>query len=142
MIKKIILIGSILWQLPQNIFAILMLPFLGDMKLISYEKYCWAFECSKMRGGISLGNFIFLSKNDAKRKASILHEYGHVVQSHILGWLYLIVIGIPIISNATFGFTKCYYDFWTEKWANKIAGVKTGRNQYSCYTYIDNNKDN
>lgn len=135
--EKLILIGSILWQLPQNIIAALMLPFVGKIKLISYEKYCWAFECTKMNGGISLGNFIFLSKNSSKKKASIMHEYGHVTQSHMLGWLYLIVIGVPSILNATFGFKKCYYDFYTEKWANKIAGVKTGKNQYSCYIYID-----
>ena len=29
-----------IWQLPQNIIAVFMLPFLGDKKLIKYDNYC------------------------------------------------------------------------------------------------------
>lgn len=127
-----------LWQLPQNIIALIMCPFLGEKELIVFQDYCWAFKCSKMEGGISLGNFIFLSKSHAKKETSILHEYGHTKQSHILGFLYLIIIGIPSLLNAMFGFTKCYYSWYTEKWANKLAKLKVGVNQYGCFLYIEN----
>ena len=56
-----------LWQLPQNLVALLMMPFLGKMKLIRFDLYTFAFECEKMSGGISLGNFIFLSTTSAQR---------------------------------------------------------------------------
>lgn len=74
-----------LWQLPQNLIAFLMMPFVGKMKLIRFENYAWAFECTKMVGGISLGNFIFLSPSCSNKETSIRHEYGHVMQSHLLG---------------------------------------------------------
>ena len=116
-------IGLILWQLPQILVALVMIPFLGKMKLVSYKDYCWAFEAEKMKGAISLGCFIFLSKSCAKSKTTIAHEYGHVVDSQRMGFAYLFIIGIPSILNAWFDFTKCYYDFYTEKRANKHAGL-------------------
>lgn len=127
-----------LWQLPQNLVAVLMMPFLGKMKLVRFENYCWAFECSGMSGGISLGNFIFLSPDCAKRETTILHEYGHVVDSHKFGWLYLFIIGIPSIYWAMcFSANKCYYSFYTEAWANKNAGLGVDKH---CRLYIKNKK--
>ena len=75
-----------LWQLPQNLVALVMIPFLGKMELVRFENYCWVFSCQKMMGGISLGNFIFLSPYMAKKEAIVRHELGHTVQSHMLGW--------------------------------------------------------
>jgi hypothetical protein len=127
---------SFLWQLPQNIIALIMFPFLGKKEIIKYDYQCYAFECSKMNGGISLGNFIFLSKESSKKDAVILHEYGHVKQSRMLGWLYLLIIGLPSLANAVVGFTDCYYSWYTESWANKLMGVKVVKNQYGCYAYV------
>ena len=67
-------IGLFLWQLPQNIIALVMLPFLGKLKLVKYHKYCFAFEAKRMKGAISLGSFIFLSPYSAKRETTIAHE--------------------------------------------------------------------
>ena len=125
-----------LWQLPQNLIALFIYPFLGKKKLIQNSDYSYVFECSKMNGGISLGNFIFLSTKSAKKEAVIRHELGHVKQSHMLGWLYLIIIGFPSLLNAVVCFTDCYYEWYTESWANNLAGVKTVKNQYGCYIYI------
>lgn len=129
-----------LWQLPQNLVALVMMPFIGKMKLVRFENYCWAFECTKMSGGISLGNFIFLSPDCAKKETTILHEYGHCVQSHILGPLYLL-LGIASLLNACFHFTSCYYDFWCEKWANKLSGLGVKGSDCKCYTYVTRKKD-
>ena len=126
-----------LWQLPQNIVALIMLPFLGKMKLVRYDLYAFVFECQKMKGGISLGNFIFLSPNLAQKESSILHELGHTLDSHRYSWLYLFIIGIPSMCWAMFKpADSCYYDFFTERRANKNAGLKVGRNQYGCYIYV------
>ena len=129
-IKFIILF---IWQLPQNIVALAMMPFLGKLKLIKVDNYCFAFSGKKMSGGISLGSFVFLSNYMGMVDRYVAHEYGHVVDSHIWGPLYLFVIGIPSILNAAFNFTDCYYDFYTEKWANKHAGL--GVND-RCRTYF------
>jgi hypothetical protein len=60
----------------------------------------------------------------SNKEVYIAHEYGHMEDSKIFGWFYLFVIGIPSLLNNKFKFTKCYYDFWTEKRANKHAGLE------------------
>ena len=37
--------------------------------------------------------------------------------------LALLVVGICSILNAVFEFVTYYYDFWTEKWADKLGGI-------------------
>lgn len=112
-----------IWQLPQNLVALVMLPFLGKLKKIEYRNFCYAFEAERMSGGISLGNFIFLSPYCAKRETTVAHEFGHVVDSQRMGIMYLFIIGIPSILWATFHGSACYYDFFTESRANKNAGL-------------------
>ena len=53
-INWLIFIGLFIWQLPQNIIALIMMPFLGKLKLISYKNYNYCFEGEKMSGGILL----------------------------------------------------------------------------------------
>ncbi len=59
----------------------------------------------------------------------LVHEYGHTVQSLILGPLYLIIMGIP---STLWGFLPnlarkrreqgiSYFSFFTEKWANYLG---------------------
>lgn len=131
-------IGLFLWQLPQNIVALVMLPFLGKLKLVKYHKYCFAFEAKRMKGAISLGSFIFLSPYSAKRETTIAHEYGHVVWSWKLGWGYLLIVGLPSILNAWFGFTECYYSWFPERWANKSAGLGVDS---MCRLYFKDKED-
>lgn len=76
----------------------------------------------KMKGGISLGKYIILSKRSNNKKTR-LHELGHTIQSKMLGPLYLIVIGLFSLIHAM-GWTiekGDYYKYWTEAWANKLA---------------------
>jgi hypothetical protein len=130
-------IMSFLWQLPQNIVALIMMPFLGKMTLICHERHTYAFECSNMNGGISLGNFIFLSPCSAGKETTVMHEFGHSVDSVKFGWLYLFVIGIPSLCWAMFKpKNRCYYSWYTERWANENAGLEVAENQYGCYLYI------
>lgn len=124
-----------IWQLPQNIaglFMILILtPFMN--KDCGYRGGADIYVSSKMRGGVTLGRYIFLDKFYGiydKYKDVWDHEYGHTRQSMILGPLYLFVIGIPSICWAGLYGTKLfphtkngYYRFYTEKWADKLGGV-------------------
>ncbi len=117
-----------LWQLPQNLLGLLLvwLYKAEEFKEINGTKL---YVADKMRGAISLGRYIILSEYSATREISQQHEYGHARQSMYLGWLYLIVIGIPSLTNAAFGFTNNYYDFYTERWADHLGGIK--RDQYN-----------
>ena len=97
-------------------------------------------------GGVSLGLFVFsreMTDTDAEarlsrfkdyRTAEMLfrHEYGHSIQSLILGPLYLPVIGIPsFIWSRKKSLARMrgergisYYSFFSEKWADMLGGVK------------------
>lgn len=80
-------------------------------------------------GSISLGTYIFLCPAHYHSETTLRHEQGHTRQSYILGWLYLLVIGLPsIIWACCFEsyrrkYDKSYYSFYTERWANKLGGV-------------------
>jgi hypothetical protein len=82
----------------------------------------------KMQGGISLGKYIIVSQ--FAREQTVKHEYGHCIQSRKLGWLYLLVIGLPsIIWAGLYGrvvprTANGYYKFYTERWADKLGGIK------------------
>lgn len=86
--------------------------------------------------GLSLGLFIF-APNQAGKSVDqlIVHEYGHTYQSLFLGPLYIPVIGIPSLAWARLGRYKrmretnkmSYSYFWTEKWANKLGELATGK---------------
>lgn len=88
----------------------------------------------RFRGSVSLGMFVFVSEEYRERDilALISHEYGHCIQSLILGPLYLLVIGLPSFIWAG-AFKKIrqrrgmsYYRFYTERWANALTEKITG----------------
>ncbi len=94
------------------------------------------------KSSVSLGMFVFVTKEpyfykklkgeytiDELSSRLLVHEYGHTIQSLILGPLYLIVIGIP---STLWGFLPfyararkekqiSYFWFFTEKWANALG---------------------
>lgn len=122
MMGKIVKVLLYLWQLPQNIIGLIMkmvLPIdaFGNVGDVVY------YVSSKMSGGVTLGEYIFLSINSSEKKLTRQHEYGHVKQSRMLGPLYLFVIGIPSITRAAFNLYKDYYKFYTESWADKLGGI-------------------
>jgi hypothetical protein len=125
MMIKVIEILKYLWQLPQNVVAIFYYLYLiGQESLITVGKYKDTMVYTRNGyGSVTLGNYIFLSP--IAPESTLLHEYGHTRQSLRLGPLYLIIIGIPsILWAATHKWiapNKSYYDFYTEKWANKLA---------------------
>ena len=115
-----------LWQLPQNLVGLLLrLIYKGyDDK----TKGIIVRRSLKMSGGISLGRYIIV--NQFSRDKTINHEIGHCKQSMYLGWLYLLVIGIPsIVWAGLYGKVikptlNGYYKFYTEKWADKLGNVQ------------------
>ena len=85
---------------------------------------------------LSLGPFVFLHGPDAGPdvlarvdRSLLVHEYGHTLQSLILGPAYLAVIGLPsalwlnapplVARRERTG--SSYYAFFTERWANHLG---------------------
>ena len=118
--KYFIKIVLYLWQLLQNALGFIF-TLNAKQKEVDNIKYC---QRKGFPGGITLGEYILLGSMDDR--VSVHHEYGHTKQSRLLGPLYLIVIGLPSILWAwywTSGRKYDYYDFYTEKWADKLGGV-------------------
>lgn len=93
---------------------------------------------------LSLGPFIFLTDKpprdcggqipypDIPRRL-LVHEYGHTVQSLLLGPLYLPVVGLPSVLWAQLPFCRrkwlgkaSYFSFITERTANFLGEKITG----------------
>lgn len=94
---------------------------------------------------LGMGMFVFISENCADDwdkpygkeeafKRTLVHEYGHTVQSAILGPFYLLVIGIPsaywCASSKTSEYRRkkhvSYYSFYPERWANHLGEKASG----------------
>ena len=129
-------ISNWIWQLPQNLCG-LVYKYISKnnrkekLENTAINKLGIEAYAKTSLGSVSLGKYIFISEISKNDRNSIFHECGHTKQSRILGPLYLPLIGIPSIIWATLHsyipyFRKySYYQFYTEKWANKLAGLKT-----------------
>lgn len=112
------------WGLPQTVLG-LILFLINIRKKHYFFKGAVATEWHRS-SGISLGLFIFVpGESDKYTKEKLLyHEYGHTIQSIILGPLYLMVIGIPsLVWFNVFKYKnlKFYTKFYTEAWAESIG---------------------
>lgn len=122
------------WQLPQHILGLLLIALYRPERKHIMKNGNEIYYASRMKGGISLGKYSIVAichyRNDLSeslKRDTVRHEaIGHAKQSRILGWLYLIVIGLQSALHVVL--CKCrnhnYYDMWFEKWADKIAGVE------------------
>ena len=118
-----------IWQFPQMLAALIW--YLIKKKHILYNSIGKFYKVyvGVARGGMTLGDRIFISKcyHGEYLSLVIAHESGHVLQSKYLGPLYLPLIGIPSLLWACLhkkiAPKKSYYWFYTESWANKLGGV-------------------
>jgi len=116
------------WQLPQTLLGALLVLYcraFGGVTVVARRNSAVAFSARKMREAVSLGQIVVLSEEDAKSAEAVAHELdGHTADSKRFGPLYLLVIGIPSLLNATFHFTDNYFDWFTERRANRFAGLE------------------
>lgn len=122
------------WGAVQNILGLLMSLFYINCRK-EYYHGAHIFYHNGLWGGMSLGAFIFINGNRDKvwTENAKIHEYGHTVQSLILGPLYLFVIGIPSMvwcnskkyRNLRREKGISYYAFYPEKWANRLGAGAT-----------------
>ena len=106
-----------IWQLPQSILGLILIKVFDGVR---YQDY-WISD--KIKAGISLGDYIIVPLNTSK--ITLTHERAHRRQSLYLEIFYLLVIGLPsFIASRTITDYHKYYNFYTEKSADKIAGIK------------------
>ncbi|MBR4081746.1 MAG: hypothetical protein IKK21_08195 [Clostridia bacterium] len=132
------------WGLPQTLLGALV--FLLHLRDRHFSYHGAIVTQWQGKTSVALGMFVFITaepffydklKDDytmAEMSARLLvHEYGHTIQSLILGPLYLIVMGIP--STLWAFLPAClrkrqqgvsYFAFFTERWANALGERVTG----------------
>ena len=119
-----------LWQLPQSVIGL----FFSVVIRCEKRDGLYIFD-SDYIASFSLGEFIFINRKNENNGNIIEHEKGHSRQSLYLGWLYIIVIGLPsLFGNIMLRFKrrkwpvmKCrmwYYSLPWESWADRLGGVK------------------
>ena len=119
------------WGLPQSLVGLaLFLALRGARRRYAYRS---AFVTEwELNSGLCLGMFIFAPRRCPR--SLLAHEYGHSLQSMILGPLYLLVIVVPSLVwagtprlkryRSVHGYS--YYRFYCERWANLLSMRVTG----------------
>lgn len=85
-------------------------------------------------GSLGVGMFLFLGKN--AHRQTLVHEFGHSVQSLILGPLFLPIMGIPSFLWCNLPVCRrmrkekgiSYYRFYPESTANRLGAWASGEN--------------
>lgn len=124
-----------IWQLPQTILGWILLKIYGwEYRERKRFPNVHIYFCPKFPNGISLGKYILLNPrfNGEDMNALVVrhHEYGHCIQSQMLGWFYLPVVGLWSAIRAGLNLYKRghYYDAYPENWADNLGGVKRDEN--------------
>ena len=130
--KLLFILWQCTWGLPQTLLgAIIFLKYIR----CPHRVYRGCIETKwNSSGGMSLGLFIFTPKEEDHRTDRVrVHEYGHCIQSVVLGPLYLILIGIisytwanlpyfrKIRREKKIPYTKCFVESWASRWGNRIT---------------------
>ena len=120
---------QILWGFPQTLLGFIIYLFHRNA---SHEIYrgCIVTHWNQT-GSMGLGMFLFLGKNHSPE--TIVHEFGHSIQSMILGPLFLPVMGIPSFIWCNLPCFRrmrkeqgvSYYTFYPEKSADYLGSVIT-----------------
>lgn len=119
------------WCILQNIVGLgvwIYSKFRGYCRRIKTDEGFVYFEVDNNNPcyGVSLGYFVFLQQHYNGDKITQHHEYGHELQSMLLGPLYLILIGLPSgLSNLlnTAKTDAIYYNYPWESWADRWGRV-------------------
>ena len=130
--KKLLNILLYIWQLPQHILALILWLVYCRKKPIDVYNGCKIYKINdRYFSGVSLGDYVILDEiyfSQKQYEFTKRHEYGHSIQSKILGIFYLILVGIPSLFNNLMArkfsyFNENYYSLYPEKWANKLGKV-------------------
>ena len=123
--KRIVEILLLIWQAPQNIVGLVFRLIYGWTAILF--RGVDVVVSSRFTGGISLGRTIVVKRPYLANPDGWNHEYGHTRQSLYLGPLYLLIVGVPSLLWAWWWRPDRgvdYYVFFTEKWADRLGGVK------------------
>lgn len=122
------------WALPQTLIGLGF--FIANRK----HPHRWYRGCIDTQwnyhGGLSLGLFIF-TPQDKQENAPLIrtHEYGHCIQSLVLGPLMFFVGIVSVLwgdipyyarlrKEKHLPYTACFVEAWASGWGEKVTGEK------------------
>ena len=134
------------WGLPQTLLGlVLCLLHRRDERFLYHGAVVTRWQG---RSSMSVGPFVFLTANpffadqfdgqytrEELSERLLVHEYGHTIQSLLLGPLYLVIIGVgstlwgwlPACNRLRREKQVSYFAFFTERWANACGEWVTGK---------------
>lgn len=125
---------QVIWGLPQT--ALGFAVFLAHARCPHFRYHGAVVTTWEARKALSLGLFVFVNGSGEACEAAgsvdkplLVHEYGHTVQSLIVGPLYLLIVGLPsLVWMNVPAFARrrrktgtSYYAFYTERTANWLG---------------------
>ena len=118
-----------IWGFPQNLVGAILWLTHRNCPRGQYRSCSVTFW--NQRGSMSLGNFLFMGSDNPE---VFVHEFGHCIQSALLGPLYLPVMGLPSFLWCNLPFCRrlrrekgiSYYAFYPESTANSLGMLATG----------------
>lgn len=119
-----------LWQLPQLLLGLAVIAVSRARKAEAIRHaQVYRYKPGRFLWGVSLGPIILLADHPTHGWTTLRHEYGHSLQSLMLGPLYLIIVGLPsiimnILSRVGVIDNRRYYNRWPESWADRLGGVR------------------
>lgn len=133
-------IWQVAWGLPQNVLGLMLCLALRGPRQRHRFRAAFVTEWS-INAGFTTGMFIFVPRGCPRQL--LLHEYGHTLQSLILGPLYLPVIALPSLAWAGIPrfrrfrarYNYSYYRLYCERWANVLARRVTGEDPVGWYPH-------
>jgi hypothetical protein len=126
------------WGIIPNIIGIFIALFFRVIyKATPENKYGrYVFIGGKNWGGLSMGNFVFMSPTAAKGKRTIRHEIGHSLQNIFWGPLWIFVVGIPSFTRYWYRETSAYKNH-PEKHTDYDAAWFEGQATEWGYKYVE-----
>ena len=131
--RTICIILQCTWGICQTLIGLVV--FLKLKKKYPHEVYRGSINTRwNTRSGVSLGLFIFSPKAEIADGDKIrVHEYGHCMQSILLGPLYAIVGIISTVwgrvpyfaklrKKKNIPYTACFVEGWASKWGELASG--------------------
>lgn len=122
---------QVVWGLPQTIAGAVVLAVTPTDER-RFRFHGAIVTTWRRREGLSLGPFVFIPPRSSRRL--LVHEYGHTIQSLVLGPAYLPLMVLPSLVWAGLPALKrrrtrrgiSYYSFYTERLADWLGELVTG----------------
>ena len=129
---------QVVWGLPQTAIGSCMFFLLRHTNRWARYRSAYVMEW-KLDSGLSMGMFIFVPRDTPR--SLLVHEYGHTLQSLLLGPLFLPVVVLPSLVWAGLPQARryrarknfSYYRFPVERWANRLSHRVTGETPVGWY---------